>query len=113
MGENNNNSDSQKWQVPQEAKDKIPQAWGKGKPNRKEEGWRWKDPQNLGNGIRIDKGNPNHSLPSQQVDHVIIRQNGCVIGRDGKTIKGSIKNDPVNAHIPLKDWLTWTKWNCP
>ena len=87
------------WKPPQKARDKIPQEWGNGKPNRKGDGWRWEDPQNPGNGIRIDKGNPYHSLPSQQVNHVVIRQNGRVIGCDGRPIQGTIKNDPVSAHI--------------
>jgi hypothetical protein len=35
------------------------------------------------------------------VNHVIVRSNGVVLGRDGEPIDGSIQNDPENAHIPL------------
>lgn len=50
---------------------------------------------------------------SQQEDHVIVRDNGKVIGRDGQPIRGAIEDDPVNAHIPLKEWKQWKSWNHP
>jgi hypothetical protein len=101
------------WEPPQAAKDKIPSEWGEGRPNNKGEGRRWEDPNNKGNGVRIDKGDPTNSQPSQQVDHVIVRDGGRVIGSDGKPINGSIKNNPIDAHIPLSDWINWTGWNKP
>jgi RHS repeat-associated protein len=99
--------------IPQAAKDKIPPEWGDGQPNRKGDGTRWQDPDDQGNGVRIDEGDPDNSQPSQQVDHVIVRNGGQVIGRDGQPIGGSIKQDPTNAHIPLSEWLKWSKWNKP
>jgi hypothetical protein len=101
------------WEVPQEAKDKIPAEWGEGEPNRKGEGQRWEDPNNKGNGVRIDKGNPDNSQPSQQVDHVVVRDNGRVIGRDGQPIKGAIKDNGSEAHVPLSEWANWSSWNKP
>ena len=50
-------------------------------------------------------------LAPQQVDHVIVRSKGKVLGRDGNPINGSIMDDPVNAHIPLSEWLQWKEWN--
>lgn len=98
---------------PDEASEKVPPEWGPGNPNKKGVGQRWEDPSNQGNGIRIDQGNPNHSLPSQQQDHVIVRVNGQVIGRDGKPITGSIQDNAEMAHIPLEEWLKWTNWSHP
>lgn len=98
---------------PQSAIDKVPTEWGEGKPNSKKVGHRWEDPKNQGNGIRIDEGDPTSQYPTQQVDHVIVRSGGKVIGRDGKPIDGSIKTNPEMAHIPLSEWLTWRSWDQP
>ncbi|MFJ9786164.1 RHS repeat-associated core domain-containing protein [Amycolatopsis sp. NPDC101161] len=92
---------------------KLPEGWGEGKPNKKGVGFRWQDPKNQGNGVRIDQGNPNSPFPSQQVDHVIVRVNGKVIGRDGNPISGAIDQDPTNAHIPLSEWQNWSSWSRP
>lgn len=92
---------------------KLPEAWGSGKANKKGVGFRWQDPKNQGNGVRIDQGNPNSPFPSQQVDHVIVRVNGRVVGRDGKPISGAIDQDPTNAHIPFSEWRSWSSWNRP
>lgn len=94
-------------------KNKIPLEWGKERPNKKKIGFRWQDPKDKGNGVRIDQGDPNNNSPSQQKDHVQVVSRGKVIGRDGKPIKGSIKEDPENAHIPLEEWLNWKNWNSP
>jgi len=99
--------------VPPEVIDKIPAEWGDGDDNRKGKGTRWQDPNNKGSGVRVDKGDPNNSQPSQQVDHVIVRDKGVVIGRDGNPINGSIKQDPTNAHIPLSEYVNWSSWNKP
>ncbi|MDA3647200.1 hypothetical protein LZ318_12935 [Saccharopolyspora indica] len=94
-------------------RDKIPGEWGRGSDNRKGIGHRWSDPHNQGNGIRIDKGDPNSPSPSQRVDHVVVRHNGQVIGRDGRPISGSIKENAEQAHIPLSEWKQWWGWNAP
>ncbi|HEY1156924.1 MAG TPA: hypothetical protein VGE95_11615, partial [Arthrobacter sp.] len=98
--------------APRGAVKKIPEGWA-GKANKKGIGTRWQDPKNSGNGVRIDKGNPKNPQPSQQQDHVVVRRNGKVIGRDGKPIKGSVKDDFDNAHIPYKEWKKWGKWYEP
>ncbi len=90
---------------------KLPKSLGRGNPNKKGTGWRWADKK--GNGVRVDKGNPRSSSPSQKPDHVVVRSNGKVIGRDGKPLNGSVKDNPIDAHIPLSDWLTWSKWFKP
>jgi len=103
---------AEEWGVPSEITDKIPSSW-QNKPNKKKVGIRWQDPENQGNGIRIDQGDKNNSLPSQQVDHAIVRKNGQVIGRDGKPIQGSIKNNGEQAHIPLSEYQNWKNWDSP
>lgn len=85
---------------------------GAGLPNMKGVGMRWTDPANKGNGIRIDQGITDSPWPSQQVDHVVVRSGGQVLGPDGKPIVGSSAENP-QAHIPLSDWLTWADWNHP
>jgi hypothetical protein len=59
---------------------------------------------------RIDRGNPNAKFPSQRIDHVIVRKDGKVIGRDGRPINGSIRANPNDAHIPLIEWANWETW---
>lgn len=76
-------------------------------------GTRWFDPAApKANGIRVDQGIPGSSWTSQQVDHVVVRSGGRVLGPDGKPIVGSLKDNP-QAHIPVADWLNWTSWNAP
>ncbi|ROP60167.1 VENN motif-containing pre-toxin protein [Enterobacter sp. BIGb0383] len=101
------------WRVPDSVSNKFPSGWGNATENKKGVGFRWQDPNNKGNGVRIDQGNPNISQPTQQVDHVIVRNNGKVIGRDGKSIQGSIADNAENAHIPLSEYKKWKNWNSP
>jgi RHS repeat-associated protein len=95
-----------------DARGKLPSSWGPGTPNAKGVGTRWVDPANSGNGIRIDQGISRSSFPSQQVDHVVVRSGGRILGPDGKPIVGSLRENP-QAHIPLSDWATWSSWNSP
>jgi RHS repeat-associated protein len=91
---------------------RVPSAWGDGVANSKGVGTRWFDPASKGNGIRIDEGIPGSSFPSQQVDHVVVRYNGRILGPDGQPITGSLRDNP-GAHIPLSDWLNWSSWFAP
>lgn len=97
--------------IPESASSKVPEVFGGGKATKKGVGWRWNDGK--GNGVRIDKGNPNNSQPYQQVDHVVINSGGRIIGRNGGIIEGDIKSNAFEAHIPLKDWVKWKTWNSP
>jgi hypothetical protein len=96
----------------QQAGTKIPKEWGPGLLNKKGVGTRWQDPNNQGNGVRIDQGSPNSSSPSQQADHVVVNSGGKILGPDGNPIAGSLKQNP-QAHIPLSDWQNWQNWNSP
>ncbi|WP_459748298.1 hemagglutinin repeat-containing protein [Pseudomonas sp. 3A(2025)] len=100
------------WDVPSTTISKFPESWAVS-PNKKGTGFRWQDPKNKGNGVRIDKGEAHISQPTQQVDHVIVRSNGKVIGRDGKPVVGSIKDHAEEVHIPLSEYRKWEKWNSP
>jgi hypothetical protein len=97
----------------QRGAEKVPVEWGDGIPNKKGAGTRWTDPNNPGNGIRIDEGVPKSPWSAQQVDHVVVRSDGQVIGRSGEPLSGSIKQNPVEAHIPLDEWVEWRIWNKP
>jgi hypothetical protein len=90
----------------------VPEEWGEGQPNQKGIGQRWTDPSDPGNGVRIDQGNPNSSFPSQQIDDVVVRSGGQILGPDGSPIEGSLSDNP-QAHIPYSDWLGWSSWNSP
>ncbi|WP_409463203.1 hypothetical protein [Amycolatopsis sp. GA6-003] len=94
----------------------VPGHWGEGIPNQKGVGTRWFDPANpKGTTLRIDKGNPAHKYPSQQVDHVRVTENGKIIGRGGEVFPPGTKVTDVweQAHIPLDEWITWRYWNRP
>jgi RHS repeat-associated protein len=92
---------------------KVPSEWGPGAATKKGVGTRWTDPANPGNGVRIDQGNPLNTQVTQQVDHVVVRYNGQVIGRNGQPISGSIAQNAEQAHIPLSEWQTWNSWFAP
>lgn len=111
---NNSSSDYPAFLQPyvSQIKAKLPTGWIE-KPTRKGGGWRWIDPFEINNQIRIDPGRPNVSLPTQQADHVVINHNGRIIGSEGKPIVGSIDENWELAHIPLVVWLTWTTWYMP
>ena len=96
--------------LPPEARTKVPKEWGAGEPNQKGDGWRWSDPASpKDSGVRIDKGDPYSSQPSQREDHVVVRRGGRIIGRDGNPLPGdgSLKENPELGHIPLSEWLKW------
>lgn len=95
-----------------DARTKLPSSWGPGSPNAKGVGTRWFDPANKGNGVRLDQGIPGSSFGSQQVDHVVVRSGGRILGPDGKPIVGSLSQNP-QAHIPLSEWRTWSSWSTP
>ena len=99
--------------IPNTVMDSVPKEWGEGQPNRKDEGWRWTDPKDEGNGVRIDRGSLINSQPSQQIDHVVVRYGGKVIGKDGNPIIGPIRDNAEQAHIPLEEYVKWRHWYKP
>ncbi|MDR7385392.1 polymorphic toxin-type HINT domain-containing protein [Promicromonospora iranensis] len=96
------------------ARNKLPESWGPGRPNKKKVGQRWQDPDYQGNGFRMDEGDPTHTGPFQQVDHVVVRSGGKVLGPDGRPLPGTgaLQENP-QGHVPLADWMQWTEWNKP
>lgn len=107
-------ADAPEW-IPPEVRALVPPEWGDGEPTKKGEGRRWTDPENKGNGVRIDRGNPDNSQPTQQQDHVVVNSGGKVIGRDGRPLPppGRVKDHPEQAHIPLPEYQGWRTWNKP
>jgi RHS repeat-associated protein len=79
------------------------------KPNKKGEGSRFEDPNDKGNRVRVDKGDPNHSQPSQRVDHVRENVGGKVVDKDGNEIKPTPEQPQPSkteeAHIPWTEWI--------
>jgi hypothetical protein len=94
---------------------RMPGSWGDGMPNRDGTGWRWLDPNNpSGNGVRIDRGDPLNPNLSQQVDHVVVRYNGRLVGPDGSLLPASARlKDYPQAHIPRSVYQTWSTWYAP
>jgi hypothetical protein len=65
----------------------IPANWI-GSPTKSAPGWRWDDPENSDNSVRIYQGNPNDPDPSKREPYVVVVSGGVVIGRDGKPLPG-------------------------
>ncbi|RYE16829.1 MAG: hypothetical protein EOP45_16785 [Sphingobacteriaceae bacterium] len=68
--------------------------------------------------IRIMKGRPNDpkAWDSQKVDYVKVVSKGNVLDQSGNIISSKIVQNPgstAEAHIPLKIYRTWRKWNKP
>ncbi|MGI9282085.1 MAG: hypothetical protein ACR2PX_20985 [Endozoicomonas sp.] len=103
------------WTLPSEVVDRIPKEWAGGIPTKKGTGWRWHNPENANDGIRIDKGNPDadDQHKTQRVDHVIVNKSGKIIGRSGNPIDGAIQENAVDAHIPLSEYVNWKNWYTP
>lgn len=82
-----------------------------GKRNQiiKKTGSRFQDPNDQGNRVSVDKGDPNHNLPKQKVDHVVEQQNGKTVDVNGNEIKPTPEapkpTKTPKAHIPLDEWL--------
>ncbi|ATW46692.1 type IV secretion protein Rhs [Streptomyces peucetius subsp. caesius ATCC 27952] len=99
---------------------KIPSGWSgpsmtkKFKKNENKQGFVWRAPKGQ-DSVRIDKGDPKSDWGTQQVDHVVINSGGRVVGRGGELLPpgAKITEYPVQAHVPLSEWLTWRTWNAP
>jgi hypothetical protein len=85
-------------------KAKLPVDWIEG-PARKGGGWRWSDPNRPNHQIRIDPGRSDVSMPTQQVDHVIVNHNGVIIGRDGQPLSGSIEEEYERIFPSPNGWI--------
>ncbi len=97
-----------------EALFKVTYLAGEPTPAKKGEGLVWKDKINY---LKISRGYALASYPPQQVDHVIVRRHGRVIGTKGqmieKTVKAPNPKQAPEASIPLSEWLAWNSWFNP
>jgi RHS repeat-associated protein len=89
---------------------RIPPSWGPGSASRSGGGWKWADPNNPNNQIRIMPGNPNAKFESQREPYVQIRHDGRVIGRGGAQQPDKYNPD---AHVPYREWINWRHWHSP
>lgn len=69
----------------------IPDDWH-GEPLPDGVGWRWFNPDNRGDSVRLFRGDPDSPDSSVRNPYVIVTRNGEVIGRDGNPT-GEILND--------------------
>jgi hypothetical protein len=72
----------------------VPKEWKK-LPSNKGEGTRYRDPKNIHNEVRVQKGKPDVSNPLQQKDYVRWKKDGKWLDKNGK-----ISTDPEKTHIP-------------
>jgi hypothetical protein len=63
----------------------IPENW-LGRPTESAPGWRWDDPNDAGNSVRIFAGDPTTQSPSEREPYVVVVSGGKTIGRDGTHI---------------------------
>ncbi len=87
---------------------RLPPGWGRGNISRNAGGWRWSSGK--GNHLRVQRGNSSSPHPAQRHDYVKLTVNGRVIGTNGRPLPSG---NAAEAHIPLRDWLTWASWKSP
>jgi hypothetical protein len=75
----------------------IPKHWEASLSN-KGEGVRYRDPKNIQNEVRVQKGNPNSSNPAQQKDYVKWKKQGKFLDKNGNQLPNG---DVREAHIPI------------
>ena len=63
----------------------IPSEW-QGEPLPDGAGWRWFNPENRGDSVRMYRAGPQSADPSIHEPYVIVTVNGQIIGRDGQPL---------------------------
>ena len=63
----------------------VPPDW-RGEPLPGNAGWRWYDPANRLDSVRLYRGGPKSADPSKREPYVVITKNGELIGRDGRPL---------------------------
>lgn len=63
----------------------VPDHWV-GTPTRSATGFRWDDPNNPNNSVRIFQGDPNDTNPSHRAPFVIVIRDGDVLDQTGNVI---------------------------
>ena len=77
----------------------VPDEWV-AKPSDKGIGQKYVDPNNSGNDIRIQKGNPNSSNPAQRQNYVKWKRNGQWLDKNGNPVS----RDAPESHIPFEEF---------
>ncbi len=77
----------------------VPKDWVQ-KPSDKGEGTKYVDPKNIHNEVRIQKGKPEVSNPSQQQDYIKWKLDGQWLDKNGNPVSGS----SPESHIPVEQF---------
>ena len=78
----------------------VPEDWVK-KKSKKKEGYKYIKPGSRGSSdVRVQKGNPENTNPSQQKDYVKWKKDGKYLDKNGNVVLG----DSLEAHIPLDEF---------
>jgi hypothetical protein len=81
--------ETEAWLTGKSRPSQVPADWI-GSATKSAPGWRWDDPKNPGNSVRIFRGNPNDPDPTKRRPYVVVVRNGQVIGRNGAPIPTAI-----------------------
>jgi filamentous hemagglutinin len=76
----------------------IPAHWI-GSPTVSLEGYRWDDPDNPGNSVRIFKGDPSAGDPAHRAPFVIVVSDGQVLDRTGAPVTDAVAKAEALSHI--------------
>jgi len=77
----------------------VPKDW-KQVPSKKGDGTKYVDPKNKHNDVRVQKGKPENTYPSQQKDYVTWKRNGQYMDKNGN----SVPRESPEAHIPIDEF---------
>jgi hypothetical protein len=76
----------------------VPKNWVR-ESSRKGEGVRYRDPKNVHNEVRIQKGNPQSIYPNSTKTYVRWKKDGKWLDK-----RGNISNNKEETHIPMNDF---------
>ncbi len=77
----------------------VPKDWVK-VPSKKGTGYKYIDPKNKHNNVRVQKGNPESSNPGQKYDNIRWKKDGKYLDKYGK----EVLEQSQESHIPLEDF---------
>ena len=76
-------SESEDWYTGNSRPPQIPDDW-EGEPLPDGRGWRWFNPANRGDSVRLYRGDPDSEFPHKREPYVIVTRNGQLIDHKGQ-----------------------------